>query len=58
MPKIIPIKDLKSTSDISEMCHRTECRVQREPAGEKHQIYEVCSCICKWNRRENYFWNC
>lgn len=24
MPKIIPIKDLKSTSDISEMCHRTD----------------------------------
>lgn len=23
MPKIIPIKDLKNTSDISEMCHRT-----------------------------------
>ena len=24
MPKIIPIKDLKNTSDISEMCHRTD----------------------------------
>ena len=24
MPQIIPIKDLKNTSDISEMCHRTE----------------------------------
>lgn len=24
MPKIIPIKDLKNTSDISEMCYRTD----------------------------------
>ncbi len=24
MPKIIPIKDLKNTSDISEMCHRSD----------------------------------
>ena len=24
MPQIIPIKDLKNTSDISEMCHRTD----------------------------------
>lgn len=23
MPQIIPIKDLKNTSEISEMCHRT-----------------------------------
>ena len=27
MPKIIPIKDLKNTSDISEMCHRTDERI-------------------------------
>ena len=24
MPKIIPIKDLKNTSDISEMCHLSD----------------------------------
>ena len=24
MPQIIPIKELKNTSEISEMCHRTE----------------------------------
>ena len=24
MPKIITIKELKNTSDISEMCHRTD----------------------------------
>lgn len=24
MPKIIPIKDLKNTSEISEMCHKAE----------------------------------
>ena len=24
MPQIIPIKDLKNTTDISEMCHRTD----------------------------------
>lgn len=24
MPRIIPIKDLKNTSDISEMCHKTK----------------------------------
>ena len=24
MPQIIPIKDLKNTSDLSEMCHRTD----------------------------------
>lgn len=24
MPQIIPIKNLKNTSDISEMCHRSE----------------------------------
>lgn len=24
MPKIIPIKELKNTSEISEMCHKTE----------------------------------
>ena len=24
MPQIIPIKDLKNTSDISDMCHKTE----------------------------------
>ncbi|MDD3415011.1 MAG: type II toxin-antitoxin system Phd/YefM family antitoxin [Lachnospiraceae bacterium] len=24
MPQIIPIKDLKNTSEISEMCHRAE----------------------------------
>ena len=24
MPQIIPIKKLKNTSEISEMCHRTE----------------------------------
>ena len=24
MPQIIPIKDLKNTSQISEMCHRSE----------------------------------
>ena len=24
MPKIIPIKDLKNTSNISEMCHRSD----------------------------------
>ena len=22
----------------------------REPAGKEHQIYEVCGCLCKWNR--------
>ena len=27
MPKIIPIKDLKNTSDISEMCHRTDAPI-------------------------------
>ncbi len=24
MPQIIPIKDLKNTSDISELCHKSE----------------------------------
>ena len=24
MPQIIPIKDLKNTSEISEMCHKAE----------------------------------
>lgn len=24
MPQIIPIKNLKNTSEISEMCHKTE----------------------------------
>lgn len=24
MPKIIPIKELKNTSEISEMCHKTD----------------------------------
>lgn len=24
MPQIIPIKDLKNTSEISEMCHKSE----------------------------------
>ena len=24
MPHIIPIKDLKNTSEISDMCHKTE----------------------------------
>ena len=24
MPHIIPIKDLKNTSEISEMCHKTD----------------------------------
>ena len=24
MPQIIPIKDLKNTSEISDMCHKTE----------------------------------
>ena len=24
MPKIIPIKELKNTSEISEMCHKSE----------------------------------
>ncbi len=24
MPQIIPIKELKNTADISDMCHRTE----------------------------------
>ena len=24
MPKIIPIKDLKNTSEISDMCHKTD----------------------------------
>ena len=24
MPQLIPIKELKNTSEISEMCHRTE----------------------------------
>ena len=24
MPQIIPIKDLKNTSEISEMCHKTD----------------------------------
>ena len=24
-----------------------KCGVQREPAGEKYQIYEVCGCLCK-----------
>ena len=24
MPQIIPIKDLKNTSDISDMCHKTD----------------------------------
>ncbi len=24
MPQIIPIKDLKNTAEISEMCHRTD----------------------------------
>ena len=24
MPQIIPIKDLKNTSEISDMCHRAE----------------------------------
>ena len=23
-----------------------------------YQIYEVCGCLCKWNRRENHFRNC
>ncbi len=24
MPQIIPIKDLKNTSEISDMCHKTD----------------------------------
>ena len=37
-------------------CRRIEeCGVQRESAGEKHQIYEVCGCLCKWNRRKKSF---
>ena len=24
MPQIIPIKDLKNTSEISELCHKTD----------------------------------
>ena len=40
-------------------CRRIEeCGVQRDPAREKHQIYEVCGCLCKWNRRKNHFRNC
>ncbi len=27
MPQIIPIKDLKNTSDISELCHKTDTPV-------------------------------
>ena len=25
---------------------------------KKHQIYEICGCLCKWNRRKNHFRNC
>ena len=36
MPQIIPIKDLKNTSEISDMCHRAE-----EPIYiTKNEIYE------------------
>ena len=34
MPKIIPIKELKNTSEISEMCHKSE-----EPEKEKKNGY-------------------
>ena len=30
MPQIIPIKDLKNTSEISDMCHRTEEPILRK----------------------------
>ena len=37
-------------------CRRIEgCGVQREPAGEKPQIYEICGCLCQWNRRKIIF---
>ena len=40
---------------------RNSCRgieergVQRKPAGEKHQIYEVCDCLCKMEPEEKSF---
>ena len=24
----------------------------------RDRIYEVCGCLCKWNRREDHFRNC
>ena len=34
MPQIIPIKELKNTSEISEMCHRTEEPIYITKNGE------------------------
>ena len=47
MPQIIPIKDLKNTSEISEMCHKTDepIYVTKNGYGDmvimSMEIYEV-----------------
>ena len=39
MPQIIPIKDLKNTSEISEMCHRTEEPIYITKNGEGDGVF-------------------
>ena len=44
MPQIIPIKELKNTSEISEMCHRTEepIYITKNGYGDMLELIEIC----------------
>ena len=40
MPQIIPIKDLKNTAEISDMCHKTEEPIYGDMVIMSMEIYE------------------
>lgn len=58
MPQIIPIKDLKNTSEISDMCHKTEgpgyIWKRRETYLAKVSDYEAVKGLRKAHNRNDY----
>ena len=54
MPQIIPIKDLKNTAEISELCHRSEEPVYITKNGYGDMAIRVRALLRKWFGRGMY----
>ena len=55
MPQIIPIKDLKNTSEISEMCHKAEEPIYITKNGYGDMVIMSMENYEKMTRRLNVY---
>lgn len=54
MPKIVPIKELKNTSEISELCHSVEEPIYITKNGYGDMVLMSIETYEKFNRRNIY----